>query len=70
MIDIAENSLVRVAEQLLKKGQTVRKVYGDMIVTEEIEGMQIELLSPQAFTEGLKRLELDDFSEVEVLCLM
>ena len=50
MIDIAENSLVRVAEQLLKKGQTVRKVYGDMIVTEEIEGMQIELLSPQAFT--------------------
>ena len=63
MIDIAENSLVRIAEQLLKKGLTVRKVYGDMISEDEIEGMTIELLSPLAFIEGLKRLELDEFSE-------
>ena len=71
MIDIAENSLVRIAEQLLKKGLTVRKVYGDMITEDEIEGMTIELLSPLAFVEGLKRLELDgEFSDVEVTCLM
>ena len=45
-------------------------IYGDMITEDEIEGMTIELLSPLAFIEGLKRLELDEFSEVEVTCLM
>jgi len=39
-------------------------------LTEEIEGQKIELLMPISFLEGLKALQLTEFSELEIACLM
>lgn len=70
MINIAENCLIKIAEELLNKNITVRQLYKDDIIDEEIEGEKIELLLPVSFLEGLKRLDINDFSELEIACLM
>lgn len=70
MISIAENCLIKIAEELLNKKITIRKLYKDDIIDEEIEGEKIELLLPLSFLEGLKRLEINDFSQLEIACLM
>ena len=70
MISIAENWLIRIAEELLNKKVTIRQLYRDDIIDEEIEGEKIELLLPLSFLEGLKRLEINDFSQLEIVWLM
>lgn len=49
---------------------TIRQLYREDIIDEEIEGEKIELLLPLSFLEGLKRLEITDFSQLEIACLM
>ena len=70
MIDIAENCLIKIAEALLQHNVSIRVLYQSEIVSEEIEGQKIELLSPLSFLEGIKALELNEFSELEIACLM
>jgi len=70
MIDIAENCLIKVAEALLQHNISVKVLFQDEIVKEEIEGQEFELLLPLSFLEGLKALELNEFSELDVACLM
>lgn len=70
MIGIAENCLIRIAEELLNKKVTIRQLYREDIIDEEIEGEKIELLLPLSFLEGLKRLDITDFSQLEIACLM
>lgn len=70
MISIAENWLIRIAEELLNKKVTIRQLYKEDIIDEEIEGEKIELLLPLSFLEGLKRLEINDFSQLEIAWLM
>jgi hypothetical protein len=45
---------------------TIRQLYREDIIDEEIEGEKIELLLPLSFLEGLKRLEINDFSQLEI----
>ena len=69
MIDIAENSLVKIAEALLAQNVTIPQLYGGVVITEYIEDQRIDLLSPLHFLEGLKQLNIA-FTELEVACLM
>jgi len=66
MISIAENCLIKIAEELLNKKLTIRQLFKEDIIDEEIEGEKIELLLPLSFLEGLKRLEINDFSQIEI----
>jgi hypothetical protein len=66
MISIAENCLIKIAEELLNKKMTVRMLFREEIIDEEIEGEKIELLLPLSFLEGLKNLGIEDFSEIEI----
>lgn len=66
MISIAENCLIKIAEELLNKRITVRQLFSEDIIDEEIEGEKIELLLPLSFLEGLKKLQMEDFSEIEI----
>lgn len=54
MIEIAEHTLVWIAEELVKSGLSLRKIYSQYIVIEQIENTKIELLSPLNFLDGLK----------------
>jgi hypothetical protein len=49
---------------------SVRKAFMTYIIKEEIEGMDLELLSPIGFLEGIKNLGVVDLEEIEVVCLM
>ncbi len=48
----------------------MRQAFASFIIKEEIEGMDLELLSPIGFLEGIKELGVVDLEEVEVACLM
>ena len=48
----------------------MRQAFSSFIIKEEIEDMQLELLSPIGFLEGIKELGVVDLEEVEVACLM
>lgn len=65
MITIAENCLIRIAEELLSKDMTVRQLFEGEILAEEIEGQKIELLFPTSFLDGIQKLGITDFSDLE-----
>lgn len=65
MITIAENCLIRIAEELLSKEITVRQLFEGEILAEEIEGEKIELLFPTSFLDGIQKLGITDFSDLE-----
>lgn len=48
----------------------MRTAFGNFVISEEIEGTILELLSPIGFLEGIKDLGITDLEEVEVACLM
>lgn len=73
MLDIAELCFVRIADVLIKKGQTVREVFGKFAQPDVLpdRATVLELISPVAFLEATKsELGFKDFSEIEVACLM
>lgn len=65
MIGIAENCLIRIAEELLAKKMTIRQLFKGEIIEEEIEGEKIELLFPTSFLDGLQNLGITEFSDLE-----
>lgn len=70
MISIAENCLIRIAEELLNKKLTIRQLFKGEIIEEEIEGEKIELLFPTTFLDGIQKLGITEFSDLENACLM
>ena len=48
----------------------MRQAFQPYIIKEQIEGMDLELLSPIGFLEGIKELDVVDLEEIEVACLM
>lgn len=65
MISIAENCLIRIAEELLEKKLTIRQLFKGDIIEEEIEGEKIELLFPTSFLDGIQKLGITEFSDLE-----
>jgi flagellar motor switch/type III secretory pathway protein FliN len=65
MIGLAENCLVRIAEELLNKKMTLRELFEGEIIAEDLEGEKIELLFPTSFLDGLEKLGIKDFSDLE-----
>jgi len=70
MLDVAERCFVRIAEAIIKSGQSVRECFNNFVIKEKLEDQVIELLSPIGFLEGVKDLGITDLEELEVACLM
>lgn len=73
MLDIAEMCFVRMADVLIKLGQTVREAFGKYSIPEMLPESKtvLELLVPEAFFECAKQeLRLKEFSDLEAACLM
>jgi hypothetical protein len=73
MLDIAEVCFVRVADQLIKCGLTVRECFGKFAIMEQLPDSKtsLELLVPEAFFECcMEVLKLPPFSDLECACLM
>ncbi|CAI2387658.1 unnamed protein product [Moneuplotes crassus] len=70
MIRIAETCLLRIANELKVKDISIRELFKDDMVVEHIEDQKIELLAPIHFIEGIRRLGIEDFTELDIACLV
>jgi hypothetical protein len=66
MIRIAENCLMRISDELAAKDMTIKDLFAEHIMVEVIEDQDIELLAPIHFIEGIKKLGISDFTELEI----
>ena len=70
MLDVAEKCFVRIAQELIKRGQSVKSAFKNYVIEEQVEDTPIELMSPIGFLEGVKEIGITDLEEIEVACLM
>ena len=71
VIDVAEQIFVRIAEKIVQQErQSIREVFQGDIFVAEIEGEQIELLSPMGLLDGIKELGINDLTEKEIAFLL
>ena len=61
---------MRISDELNKQNITIPELFKEEIMRETVEDQVIELLAPIHFIEGLKKLGIDDFSELEIACLV
>jgi len=70
MIEIAQKCFTKIAEKVKSKKLTLEKIYGEKIFTQEIEGEEATLLSPEDFIEGLRKIDITDLETIEYACLI
>lgn len=71
MFQIAENTLLKIAQVFMERGATVSELYQNNIVELKYdEDSVLSVITPEVFIEGLRVLEVDNISELELACLM
>lgn len=70
VFQIAENTLLKIAHTFMMKGATVMELYQPHVQQIQYEEHTLPIISPEIFVEGLKALEVDNVSEIELACLM
>jgi hypothetical protein len=71
MLDIAEQTFIRIGEGLVKNNQTVKALWNDYIFKEDVEPNEtIDLISPNDFLNGLKKLKIEEVTQKEIACIM
>lgn len=70
MINVAEKIFIRVAEEIIQQGASVRRVFQRSIFDAEIDKQLYELLSPEGLLEGIRDLGIDDLSDLEINYLL
>jgi hypothetical protein len=70
MFQIAENALLKVAHCFLVRGTTVTELFNNHITEVKYEDHSLPVISPEIFIEGLKVLEIENMTELELACLM
>lgn len=61
---------MRISDELAAKDMTIKDLFAEHIMVEVIEDQDIELLAPIHFIEGIKKLGINDFTELEIACLV
>jgi hypothetical protein len=57
---------MRISDELATKNLTIQDLFAENIMVEVIDDQKIELLAPIHFIEGIKKLGISDFSELEI----
>ena len=63
---MAEKIFVRISEKLHEKKRSVRSVFKSYVMKVQVEGEDVELLSPEDLLNGIKDLGIGDLSEMEI----
>eukprot|EP01022_Parablepharisma_sp_SALTPOND_P025583 TRINITY_DN5_c0_g1_i1.p1 TRINITY_DN5_c0_g1~~TRINITY_DN5_c0_g1_i1.p1 ORF type:complete len:942 (-),score=200.59 TRINITY_DN5_c0_g1_i1:2152-4977(-) len=69
MIEIAQKCFSGIAQEMLSQGLTVSSLFKGDVYRKAIEGEEVELISPESFMKGLKKLGLEDLGPLERGCL-
>lgn len=70
MFQIAENTLLKIAQVFMMRDTTVSSLFQNNIIEIKYEDKILPIITPEVFIEGLKALEIDNISELELACLM
>jgi len=70
MFQIAENTLLKIAQVFIEREVTVSKLYQNNIIEVKYEDNVLPIITPEVFIEGLKFLEVDNITELELAWLM
>ncbi|CAI2363378.1 unnamed protein product [Moneuplotes crassus] len=70
MIRISESCLIRISNELKIQNISIHELFKDDIIVQEYENQEIELLTPEGFIEGIHQLGIEDFTELDVACLI
>ena len=70
MFEIAENALLKVAHCFLIRGTSVSELYNNHINEIMFENQPLLVIAPEIFIEGLRVLEIENMTELELGCLM
>ena len=66
MFQIAENTLLKIAQVFIERNTTVLELYQNNILEVKYEDNALPIITPEVFIEGLKMLEVDNISEFEL----
>ena len=66
MFQIAENTLLKIAQVFIERNTTVSELYQNNILEVKYEDNSLQIITPEVFIEGLKMLEVDNISEFEL----
>ena len=65
MIDVAEKVICRIADQVVARRITVRQVFQDKIIIQEIDSQNQEILTREGLFEALRGIDIDDLTDKE-----
>lgn len=66
MFQIAESTLLKIAHVFIMRGTTVGELYQNNIENIPFEDSNLPVISPEVFIEGLKVLEVENITELEL----
>ena len=70
MIEIAQKAFTEISEKLLLQSMSIRQFFNDYIEERDIKNERMEVISVKAFTDGLKRMGIEDLSTKDIDCLI
>lgn len=70
MFQIAEKHIFKIAQVFMMRETTVSNLFQNNIIEVKYEDSILPIITPEVFIEGLKALEVDNISELELACLM
>jgi hypothetical protein len=70
MFQIAENTLLKIAQVFMMRDTTVSSLFQNNIIEIKYDDNILPVITPEVFIEGLKALEIENISELELACLM
>ena len=70
LIEITKNCFHEIAEYMKQKNITTLGLYKDVITKKKIDNMEIDVIAPLDFLNGLRKLGIDDLQSLDYTCLI
>ena len=69
MIEIAQKCFNKIAEKLVANKLSIQDLFKDVISEVKVEDEVIKVIKSEDFLNGIKKLEIQDFNEIDQACL-
>lgn len=69
MMEIAQRCFEKIAKLMKEKNITLNSLYGSKLEKKVIENKEVEVISPEVFLSGLKKLGIQNVENIDYTCL-
>ena len=70
MLEIAQKCFFVIADTMLQKKTTAKKLYTEAIQKQKLNGEEVEVISAEDFIKGVQMLGIEEFKAIEYACLI